>query len=306
MPFVLLLRLFAEATKHASHETPRCPETLEAGPVVEQGRQGVQNAGTETVARRSCFPIARFNGRRTAVRPPGTVLIKSRLKPTPPLPPYPQARSRLSMLYTAIKKLSKRGRNSTLHRFHQIAMTDNRHRGEPPPEVAPSAKTERDRKERSGQEGDRQPTFEETRKEFLNLLWKWVPRRLRLPLVALIVIGAILVPTRSFWYPPLDSWLHKPIPRLTIGGEILLDENKGLSETQVQLLDRNKNVISNATTDDTGYVTFNISSKDKIAILRCQDDNGRPVDFSLAIKEMTEGKTFYVRVDKKQIEYREK
>jgi hypothetical protein len=94
----------------------------------------------------------------------------------------------------------------------QIAMTDNRHRGEPPPEAAPSAKTGRDRKERSGQEEDRQPTFEETRKEFLNLLWKWVPRRLRLPLVALIVIGAILVSTRSFWYPPLDSWLNKPVP----------------------------------------------------------------------------------------------
>ncbi len=79
-------------------------------------------------------------------------------------------------------------------------MTDNRLRGEPPPEAPRSAKTGRDRKETSGQEGDGQPTFEETRKEFLNFLWKRVPRRLRLPLVALIVIGAALLSTQSFWY----------------------------------------------------------------------------------------------------------
>jgi hypothetical protein len=91
-------------------------------------------------------------------------------------------------------------------------MTDNRHRGESPQEAAPSAKTECNQNERSGQEGDDQPTFEETRKEFFNLLWKWVPRQFKLPLVALIVIGATLVSTRSLWYPPLDSRLHKPAP----------------------------------------------------------------------------------------------
>jgi hypothetical protein len=95
-------------------------------------------------------------------------------------------------------------------------MTDNHHRWESAPEPAPSEKKERDR-DRSESGTDGQSSFEETKKEFFNLLWSWVPKRLRVPLVALIVIGATLLSTQSFWYPPLNSWLHKPIP----GGQLM-------------------------------------------------------------------------------------
>lgn len=150
------------------------------------------------------------------------------------------------------------------------------------------------------------PSFKETKEQLLNRLWRWIPRRLRLPLVVMIIIATTIVSTRSIWYPLFDSWIHKPLARFTVGGEIFLKENEPLVEGEVQLLDKNLKLISMGTTDRTGYVTFNISSKDKVAILRCRDRNGSPADLPLALSQIRKGKAFDVRIDTKHVDYREK
>lgn len=148
-------------------------------------------------------------------------------------------------------------------------------------------------------------SYDGAKKAFVNKLWRAVPRRLRVPLVALILLVGGLVTSHSFWYPTVDAWWHPPVQRFAVGGRVLVEKDRGFPNSDVQLLNRKQEVVSNATTDDSGYVTFNISTKDKITTLRCQDNNGIWVSFPFEPKIGTSGKSFRVSLDQKRIDYDE-
>src|SRR5207244_13336794 len=107
-------------------------------------------------------------------------------------------------------------------------------------------------------------SFRKAKEAFFDKLWQAVPRRLRFPLVVLIVIGGGLVASHSYWYPALDAWLHPATQRFALGGRVLAEKDKGLPNVDVQLLNRNNKIVSNNATDDAGYVTFNLSTVQKI------------------------------------------
>ena len=86
---------------------------------------------------------------------------------------------------------------------------------------------------------------------------------------------------------------------------MLVEKDKGSPNVDVQLLNRKQEVVSNATTDAEGYITFNLSTEDKITSLRCKDQNGVWVSFSFEPKIAAAGKSFRVFPDQKRMEYDE-
>ena len=148
-------------------------------------------------------------------------------------------------------------------------------------------------------------TFEGARSKFLDWIWKIVPSPVRIPLAAVIVIGGLAYASGSVWYPPLRDWFNKPVPRVMIGGEVFTAKNQPLANGEVQLLDRSRTVIATASTDSGGYVTFNVAANEKVALLRCSDAAGHPVDLPLEARELKSGKTFNARVDLKRVSYHE-
>lgn len=148
-------------------------------------------------------------------------------------------------------------------------------------------------------------SYKKAQEAVVNTLWQTVPKGLRLPVAALILIGGGLVASKSAWYPTLIEWLNPPAQRFAIGGRVLVKKDKGFPDGDVQLLNQKQEVVSSATTDGEGYVTFNISTENTITALRCQDQNGIWTSFSFKPKIGAAGKSFRVFLEEKRMEYDE-
>jgi hypothetical protein len=183
--------------------------------------------------------------------------------------------------------------------------TERRTRDRVSPETNEAGKSRRSDKPTSERKKDDLSSFEKAKKAFFNKLWQAVPRPLRLPLVALILLGSGLVASRSFWYPAMNAWVYPPAQRFAVGGRVLVEKDKGLPNADVQLLNQKQEVVSNATTDGAGYVTFNISTEDEITSLRCKDQNGNWASFFFHPKMAAAGKSFRVLLDQKRMDYDE-
>jgi hypothetical protein len=148
-------------------------------------------------------------------------------------------------------------------------------------------------------------SFDDAKKALFNKLWQKVPKKFRLALAGLIVIGIGLGATRSTWYPALAAWVHPPAERFAVGGRVLVEKEKGVANADVQLLNQKQDVVSNATTDGEGYVTFNISTENKIVTLRCRNHDGIWTTFFFKPSIKAGGKSFRVFLDEKRMEYDE-
>jgi len=128
---------------------------------------------------------------------------------------------------------------------------------------------------------DSQDTFESAKKEVLNKLWNFVPKRLRIPFVIVVLILGAVVATKSYWMPVAESIYYKKPAPFIFSGYIYADAATAL-KTEVQLLDNKGEKISQMTSDSTGFVTFNILSDKKIASILVSKKNEWiqfPVDF---------------------------
>jgi len=149
-------------------------------------------------------------------------------------------------------------------------------------------------------------SFENTKKELSKKFWQRIPVRWRLKVAAVIVIVTGAAATQSFWYPPVHSFLFPPPERFVIGAKILLDKNNDSAGTEVQLVDRDKKVISNGVTDQNGYITFSLSTDDSISYVRCKDQTGSELIFPLDLKAARKSKGFQLSLSEKRITYDEK
>lgn len=139
---------------------------------------------------------------------------------------------------------------------------------------------------KANQEEEKSPSFDESKKKFINQIWNLIPRKLHKPALILLLILVLLgglASTQSMWLPIVKSILNKQQLRenFNFGGYIYIERNKPF-KTEVRLLNGKGKNIANSSSDESGYVTFNIPSDIIIGEIQCRDNNGW---ISLAIKD---------------------
>ena len=158
---------------------------------------------------------------------------------------------------------------------------------------------------RPGEKKDDLSSYDGAKKALLKKVWQAIPRRWRIPLAAVILIGGGLVASHSVWYPTVDAWINPPAQRLSLGGWVFLQTTQACANADVQLLNQQGGVVAIASTDATGFVSFNISSEDQIANVRCTDKTGSTTTLPFDTDVVAKGRDFRLFLDQNRIEYHE-
>ncbi len=130
---------------------------------------------------------------------------------------------------------------------------------------------------KANQEEEESSSFEESKKKFIDQIWNLIPLKLKIPalivLLILVLLGG-LASTQSIWLPIVKPYLNRQDVRenFIFGGYIYVERNKPL-KTEVRLLNGKGENITNSSSDERGYVTFNIPSDIIIGKIECRDNN---------------------------------
>ena len=145
-------------------------------------------------------------------------------------------------------------------------------------------------------------SFGGTKEKVLNMLWNWVPIKLRVPLVMIVILVGAAISTQSYWKPLIDAWFLTPPPQLTFGGYIYADENQPL-QTEIRLMSVNNKEVKRMLSDSHGLVGFNVSGDAEIAAIECKTENGWK-RFPVTTSQLKQPKKFYIMLSTETITYK--
>jgi hypothetical protein len=158
------------------------------------------------------------------------------------------------------------------------------------------------KKDKNSPPQDKTSTFKETREYVINLVWRRLPKWLRITIAAVVILVTPIIATESYWYPTVSKLIFPIEERINFRGYVYENQGKPL-QIEVQILNEKDSVLIWKRSDKDGFVTFNISKSPEPKIIRCLFPN-RKQSYDFNRKAVNEGKKFEIMMIENSIEWK--
>jgi len=139
-------------------------------------------------------------------------------------------------------------------------------------------------------------SFEEAKRQFFDRIWKAIPKKLRIPVIIVVLMIPVLTATQSHWKKLIFD--RPPPERCIIRGYITNGEEPVAMPIQLKTEDANQNKHS----DNSGLVVFNVIKNEKVLSVK-YSYMGEQINLAVDDTQLKSSNEFYLELQSKNLSY---